>query len=59
MKFYDVNGLEIEKEQFVKIYGDSYFIGRKRIVKGVVQNSEFAEKEIEKFYARASKLQRM
>lgn len=48
MKFYDVNGLEIEKEQFVKIYGDSYFIGRKRIVKGVVQNSEFAEKEIEK-----------
>lgn len=48
MKFYDVNGLEISREQFVKSYGDSYFIGNKRIVKGVVQNSKYAEKEIEK-----------
>ena len=48
MKFYDINGTEICKEQFVKIYGDSYFIGNKRIVNGVGQNSRYAEEEIEK-----------
>lgn len=48
MKFYDVNGLEISKEQFVKNYGNSYFIGNKRIVKGVGQNSRYTEEEIEK-----------
>lgn len=48
MKFYDINGTEICKEQFVKIYGDSYFIGKKRIVNGVGQNSRYTEEEIEK-----------
>lgn len=48
MKFYDVNGAEISREQFVKIYGDSYFIGNERIVNGVVQNSRHIEEEIEK-----------
>lgn len=48
MEFYDVNGLKISAEQFIKIYGDSYFIGNKRVVKGVGQNSIFAENEIDK-----------
>ena len=48
MKFYDINGTEICKEQFVKIYGDSYFIGNKRIVNGVGQNSRYTEEEIER-----------
>lgn len=47
MKFYDVNGTEISKEQFVTIYGDSYFIGNERIVNRVVQNSRYIEEKIE------------
>ena len=47
MKFYDVNGHEIKKEEFIKMYSDSYFIGNDRVVPRVNQNSRYAEEQIE------------
>ena len=47
MNFYDKNGNEIEKADFIKLYSPSYFLGEERVVKGVNQNSKWAEEQIE------------
>lgn len=47
MKFYNKNGNEIKKEEFIKMYSDSYFIGNDRVVPRVNQNSRYAEEQIE------------
>lgn len=47
MKFYNYNGTEISKEDFITNYSNSYFCGGNR-VKKVTQNSRFVECEIEK-----------
>ncbi len=48
MQFFDELGNKISKEKFISIYSKSYFINEKRLVKGVSQNSSYAESEIEK-----------
>lgn len=53
MKFYycnkSINQFEsVDKETFVSKYNESYFIGNERAIKGVSQNSQIAEDEIER-----------
>jgi len=48
MRFYNTNREEICIDKFIALYGDSYFIGNMRVVKGVTQNSKFVEDEINK-----------
>lgn len=47
LKFYTPDGKEIEKEDFISLYGKSYYIGESCLVRGIVQSSEYVEKEIE------------
>lgn len=46
-KFYMPNGMELEKEEFIKSYNDSYYLDNDRLVPGVSQNSRIVENEID------------
>lgn len=48
MKFYTVNNTGLNKDDFIKTYGESYFLNTKRLVPRISQNSVFAENEIER-----------
>lgn len=46
MKFYDLNGNEIEKKEFIELYSKSYYLDEPR-VKRVSQNSRYIEDYID------------
>lgn len=48
MVFYSREGTEISKEDFIKVYGDSYYSDRDRYAPGVSQTSRFVEDEIDR-----------
>ena len=63
MKFFDINGIEIDKKQFISLYNDSYYIDyvdytdhkgnkrkirKKNYVPGLNQSSRFVEAKIDK-----------
>lgn len=56
--FYDCSTKkQIDREEFVSMYNESYFIEGNRIISGVRQNSKIAEKEIERILNEGIKCQ--
>lgn len=47
MKFYTLDGNEIDKSGFVEKYGNSYYKDCPRYIPRVVQNSRFVENHID------------
>lgn len=48
MKFFSVSGCEISRDDFVSLYGTSYYIGNEKIVPGISRSSRFVEGEIDR-----------
>ena len=48
MRCFDLTGNEIGREEFLKLYGTSYFLGEERYVRGVRQSSRLIEGKIER-----------
>ncbi len=47
IKFYNPNGVSIDKEKFIEKYNASYYLKGEKLVKGAIQNSIFVEQKID------------
>lgn len=47
MKFFDINGVEIDKSKFITLYRDSYYLDKDQYVPGLSRCSRFVEDKID------------